>query len=231
MGREYDVQTPSGTVHVVEPELFAKVVNMTTVTQRPVTIESNQARKAMRDQIAGCTNCLLAYMGNGPILPSGPTPNDIMILAEAPTRVDDRARRIAHRGDPSLLLRRLLKRASLDLDDLFFANVVSCWPEDRVKEGITPCHDNLKTMIGACDPLVVLTLGATALGAVSDTKKMTITKNHGVPFQPRAGAFMGRWVFPTWHPAALKKNPGAETALAADLRSFGEFYRGLKDAS
>jgi uracil-DNA glycosylase family 4 len=194
-------------------------------TRSYTSVAETHNRTLVREQVRQCTSCTFCYNGNGPVLPSGPTPNDVMILGDAPTRSDDRAGHVTFKGDPGLLLRRLLARVDLDLDTLFFVNSIQCWPEAGITDrSLVACTKNLKALLGTCDPKIVLALGAVALKVTSDRRGRTITKDHGIPFQPKAGPFMGRWVFPTWHPAALKHTASAEIALSADIVTFAQFY-------
>jgi uracil-DNA glycosylase family 4 len=201
-------------------------------TRRTPTVELAIARRDLHHSIRDCRSCPLAFMGNGPVRPIGPTPNDIMILSEAPTRTDDKAGIVTHSGDPSQLLRKLLHAQGIELDDVFFANTISCWPGFRTpapaKGNIVACRPNVRAQVSVCDPAIVLTLGATALSEVTDNRKRKITTARGRPFRPLAGPLKDRWVFPTWHPGALKKNPGAVTALAADIATFVEFYTAMR---
>lgn len=207
---------------------------MSTSTRRRAedVYQHNLDRRSTIEQIKQCTKCSFCWNGNGPVGFSGPTPNDVMVIAESPTRTDDRQGLITHKGEASLMLRRMLMRSGLDLDHLFFTNAIACWPETGVPDrNLIACSPNLKAQLRLCDPLVVLALGATALKVTSDRRGRSIRKDHGQPFKPIAGPFMDRWVFPTWHPAALAKNASAETQLSADIAAFGEFYRGLRDGS
>lgn len=194
------------------------------------TVAATKRRDTVREEIKSCTRCMFAYNGNGPVLPSGPVPNDIMILGEAPTRTDDRHGFITFKGDPGLLLRRVLARHQIDLDRVFFVNAIQCWPEGDIPErNQLACLPNLRQLLAICDPMIVLALGAQALKVTSDRKGRTVTKNHGQPFLAQAGPFIDRWVFPTWHPAALKHTASAETAFSADIAAFADLYRKMRE--
>lgn len=198
---------------------------MLDTTRSTTTVAESKRRAEVFDKVSHCNRCLLAYNGNGPCRPWGPAPNDIMILGEAPTRTDDRRGQFTFSGDPGILLRRALATVGLDLDRLFAVGSVQCWPEERLATAnLTACHPNVKDLIAICDPKIVLVLGAWALKVAADRPKMTITKDHGIPFTARAGPFRDRVVFPTWHPAALKHTVSAETLFLADIRAFGEHY-------
>lgn len=187
-------------------------------------------------QLRDCRDCHLCWMGDGPVPFSGPT-GEIMVLGEAPTRAEDKARRRLFNvgrspDDPMRVLTNGLKRASLKQDELFFTNTVSCWPDGRPPTDleIRGCMHNVSMAVKVCDPRVVLALGATALKVCNDKvgkRRRSVTAHHGQPFLCRAGPMMDRWVFPTWHPAALKRNVGAELAFMVDMADFGEFYRAM----
>jgi uracil-DNA glycosylase family 4 len=198
---------------------------MLDTTRSYLTVAESTARAETLDKISHCNRCTLAYNGNGPCRPWGPAPNDIMILGEAPTRTDDRRGQFTFSGEPGLLLRRALATAQLDLDRLFCIGAVQCWPEERLAtSNLASCHPNVKALIALCDPKIVLVLGAWALRVAADRKKMTITRDHGIPFVAKAGPFRDRVVFPTWHPAALKHTKSAETLFLADIAEFARVY-------
>lgn len=198
-------------------------------TAQPGDVDSHTARIKMRDAVHACMNCSYCFNGNGPVLPSGPTPNHVMVIGDFPTRTDDRQGQLAFRDDAEVLLRSSLLRGHIDLDSLFHANTIQCWAgysktvPDRV---IRACVPNLKTMLAVCQPRVILTLGSMALRVSTDKVGRTVTKDHGRPFLSRAGPFMGRWVFPTWHPASIKHgfSTVAETRFRQDIADFCRWY-------
>lgn len=197
-------------------------------TRQRTSIAESRAIDALGEEIRGCQACTFCFNGNGPVLPSGPTPNDIMVLSDSPTRSDDRLGAISFKGEPGILLRRLLARVDLDLDRLFFANVVSCWPETSIPDrNILACTPNLRRLVKMCEPKVVLALGAIAFKVTADSRRRTLRNDHGVPYQARAGIFIDRWIFPTFHPGAVQhaKTNAMETMISADIAEFGRFYR------
>lgn len=197
-------------------------------TSRVPELIDNERRVAMGNAIRSCDSCILRWVGRGPVLPSGPTPNDVMVLVDAPPRQDDIARRVTHQGPASRLLRSALAQGGLSLDDVFLAHLVSCWPEKPLtKAMVTPCHSNLKRQVEACDPKAVLVLGAVAMNAVTDRKR-TLKKDHGKPFTPMAGPLRDRLCVVTWHPAAFKED-GRDlhniNDFNADVATFGRLVR------
>lgn len=202
---------------------------MLTKTRRTAELGDNQRRVDMARAISSCESCMLRWHGRGPVIPSGPTPNDVMVLVDQPPRQDDIARKVTHQGPASRLLRSSLRTAGgLSLDEVFLAHLVSCWSRDRLtKEFMAACHKNLKRQVEACDPRAVLVLGAVAMGAVAD-RKMTLKRDHGRMFKPAAGPLIDRWCMVTWHPAAFKED-GRDlhniNNFNADIATFGRFVR------
>lgn len=195
----------------------------------------NDNRVRMASDLAKCQRCEFRWHGNGPIMPSGPTPNDVMILADQPPRQDDRAGKITHKGDASRLLENRLKMVGLDLYQCFFGHVISCWSDPTIrkvtKTAAVPCHANLKAQVRACQPKAVLVLGAVALDVVTDRKR-SLKKDHGQPFVPEAGPLIGIPVVATYHPAGFKhEGPQARSNLnnwSADLATFAGMLKGLQ---
>lgn len=157
------------------------------------------------------------------LMGSGPTSTKIMVVGEAPgAREDDQ--HVAFVGKAGQLLDKLLmEHAKIDRDDCYVTNVAKCRPP----KNRTPERKEIKTCVEEyfyqelemVEPDFVLSLGNPALQGTLG--KSGITKHRGTAY-PKEGYV----VFPTFHPAAVLRNPRYLEPVEADLQRFGELVRG-----
>jgi uracil-DNA glycosylase family 4 len=185
-------------------------------------------RGEVNTQIAECKECGLHNHGKGPVPFRGPTPCRIMVLGEAPGITDDR-RGKPFLGETGRLLDSMCCEAGLgSTEQMFLANSICCLPVNGVPgEVLSACLPNLRSQVQLADPAWVLTLGSTALTAVQVDAQ--VTKVHGRPFGLQYGPFINRWIFPTFHPNAVIRDPKLKAKVMADLTTFRDCLEGTMD--
>lgn len=156
------------------------------------------------------------------LMGSGPTKTKIMIVGEAPGKREDDEHR-AFTGPAGKLLDKLLEeKAELLREDCYVTNVVKCRPpRNRTpdKAEIKTCVDEyFHAEMKMVEPDFVLSLGNPALYGV--LKKGGITKHRGNKYQKEDYIVM-----PTFHPAAVLRNPKYTDAVEADFEKFGQMVR------
>ena len=118
-------------------------------------------------------------------------------------------------GRSGQLLTRLLGEIELQRDDIYITNVVKCRPpgnRDPRPDEITACKGYLKRQIEIIDPKVVITLGNFS------TKLLLQTTTGITRMRGRAYEWWGRFLVPTFHPAAaLRGGDGVTNDIRADL--------------
>lgn len=153
---------------------------------------------------------------------SGPSPCDIMIIGEAPSfRRSDQAVAPFSRQSGKLLF-QLLQEVGISSDQCYITNVVHC----PLRENQTPstsevkaCMEYLLEEIDQVKPQYVLLLGATALKGV--LRKGKITQIHGTFIEKDGITYL-----PTFHPAAVLRDPSKMDLLRSDLRKFAQLTLG-----
>ena len=141
----------------------------------------------------------------------GPRRARAMLVGEQPGEEEDLQGK-PFVGPAGRLLRRAMAEANLSAEDTYVTNAVKhfSW-EPRGKRRIhkTPaqreiaaCHDWLDAELTAVKPVVIVTLGATALVAVLG-RKMTITAARNTELTLPGGARM----VATYHPSAVLRAP------------------------
>ncbi len=153
---------------------------------------------------------------------SGPSPCDIMIIGEAPSfRRSDQAA-VPFSGQSGKLLFQLLQEVGISSDQCYITNVVHCHPPENQTPStseVKACMEYLLEEIDQVKPQYVLLLGATALKGV--LRKSKITQIHGTFIEKDGITYL-----PTFHPAAVLRDPSKVDLLRSDLRKFAQLTLG-----
>jgi uracil-DNA glycosylase family 4 len=150
----------------------------------------------------------------------------LMVIGEGPGADEDRLGR-PFVGKAGQLLDKILASGGFDRHrNAYIANVVKCRPPgNRVP---TPteclaCLPYLREQMYILQPKVVLLLGATALrGVLGVTEGITKARGNWIEQD-------GVWYLPTFHPAALLRDPRRKVEVWADIQSLFWKYRELVD--
>jgi len=147
---------------------------------------------------SGCTACTLAEGRTNVVFGAGSPNADVLIVGEGPGKNEDE-QGIPFVGRSGQLLDRLLGEIGLERSDVYIANVVKCRPpgnRDPRPDEIDSCKGYLKRQIELIDPTVVITLGNFS------TKLLLKTATGITRMRGRAYEWWGRFLVPTFHPAA-----------------------------
>lgn len=168
-----------------------------------------------------CPGC--PYREFGPAIgPRGDPTSPIVLVGEAPgaTEIEEGE---PFRGPAGDVLWRAAAEARLLEGNLFITNSVACRPRNPVKPIRTPspdairaCHGRLARDLAEHPRAVIVTLGATALRAVTGQRGFRIRDVRGRPIPSDWGT-----VVPTFHPAYVLRRglEGPEyQMLVADLK-------------
>lgn len=136
---------------------------------------------------------------------SGAITSKIMFIAEAPGRLGADQYSIPLHGDKTgHNFEELLEFVNLDRSELFITNAVLCNPKDQDGNNSTPnkqeisnCASFLKKQIEIVNPDLIVTLGATALYALSliEPHSLSLKKDVRTVFD-----WFGRKLIPLYHP-------------------------------
>jgi len=161
-----------------------------------------------------CTACSLAKERTQVVFGAGSPDADVLIVGEAPGQKEDE-QGVPFVGRSGELLIRLLGEIELERHDIYITNVVKCRPpgnRDPRTDEIEACKGYLKRQIGLIDPTVVITLGNFSTKLLLSTT-VGITRMRG-----RAYEWWGRFLVPTFHPAAaLRGGDSVTNDIRADL--------------
>jgi uracil-DNA glycosylase len=162
-----------------------------------------------------CTDCGLAGGRTTVVFGSGSDAADVLIVGEAPGQQED-LQGLPFVGRSGQLLETLLREIQLERGDVYIANVVKCRPpgnRDPRPVEIDSCKPYLRRQIELIDPKVVVTLGNFSTKLLLKTST-GITKMRGSAYE-----WWGRYLVPTFHPAAaLRGGERVTDEIRVDLQ-------------
>ncbi len=163
---------------------------------------------------AGCTDCGLSQSRTNVVFSSGSSDALVMVVGEGPGQQEDE-QGIPFVGRSGQLLAKLLGEVGLEREDVYIANVVKCRPprnRDPKQDEIDACKPYLRRQIELVDPVVVVTVGNFSSKLLLATKT-GITRLRGTAYE-----WWGRYLVPTFHPAAaLRGGEQVTNQIRADL--------------
>lgn len=169
----------------------------------------------LNPQIQACTRCPLAAGITNKVPGQGSRRARLMLIGEGPGAQED-ASGLAFVGAAGQLLTNMLKAIHLNREDVFITNVVKCRPPGNrapLPEEAAACLPFLRAQTRLIRPQVILLLGASATKTVLGQDKR-ITHCRGQWTLSR-----GVWIMPTYHPAALLRDPAKKRDAWADLQA------------
>lgn len=181
----------------------------------------------LRATALGCPRCALAGTRTQVVFGEGSETARLMVVGEAPGAQEDRTGR-PFVGRAGKLLDLLLASVGFLREDVYICNVLKCRPpgnRDPLPEEIEACSPYLRRQVELVAPRVILTVGTfptqTLLGSTQPINRL----------RGRLHEYQGTPLIPTYHPAALLRNPGWIRPVWEDLQRLralldGETARG-----
>ncbi|MEW6244623.1 MAG: uracil-DNA glycosylase [Bacillota bacterium] len=175
---------------------------------------------ALGEEARGCRKCGLRAGCRGVVFGEGNESASVMLVGEAPGAVEDEMGR-PFVGPAGQLLDRILKAAGFAREDVYITNCVKCRPPGNripAPQEISACMPYLEEQVRIIAPSILVCLGATSTRALLG-RNLPITEVHG------------RWFFyrdipliPTFHPAALLRDPSKKKPVWEDFLKVREEY-------
>ncbi len=178
------------------------------VEQEPDSLE------AVAAEVAQCTRCRLCAGRTNTVPGEGSPHARIMWIGEGPGADEDRLGR-PFVGRAGQLLTRIIRSMGLTREEVFIGNVVKCRPPGNrtpLPDEVGTCLPYLERQIALIQPKIIVLLGASALHALIDPSA-SITRMRGT-WLTRNGIM----VMPTFHPAALLRDPGKNRLVWEDMK-------------
>lgn len=174
----------------------------------------------------GCRACGLRAGCRGVVFGEGDPRASLMLVGEGPGATEDELGRpfVGRAGE---LLDRILAAAGFRRQEVYITNVVMCRPPgNRVPTDaeMAACLPYLRAKMRLIRPAIVVALGSTATRALVHPRAR-ITQVRGTWHR-----FGGALVLPTYHPAALLRDPGKKRPVWEDFKQVREAHRRLAEA-
>lgn len=178
----------------------------------------------LKNDVDGCVKCGLAARRKNIVFGEGDPHATLMLVGEGPGAEEDRMGR-PFVGAAGQLLDLILAAINLRRDQVYIANIVKCRPPgNRVpsRAEAEACLPWLYKQIEIISPKIMVLLGATALQHLIDPKAR-ITRMRGQWLSSRSGIK----IMPTYHPAALLRDPSKKRPVWEDFQKVRDEYNRL----
>jgi uracil-DNA glycosylase family 4 len=168
---------------------------------------------ALGREAGACTRCRLAETRRTVVFNSGSGRIPLVFVGEAPG-ADEDARGEAFVGRAGQLLTKIIAAIGLDRADVYICNVLKCRPPENrnpLPDEIQSCAPFLAGQLDLLKPRVICALGLFAAQLLLESKapigqlRGRVFRYHGVP------------LVPTYHPAALLRNPALKRTVWEDV--------------
>jgi DNA polymerase len=187
----------------------------------------SQSLGELHDVYSECRRCPLGDLRTNFVFGVGNPNATVMFVGEAPGRDEDL------QGEPFVgragkLLNKILESIGFQREDVYIANILKCRPpgnRDPQPSEIASCEPILGRQITLIRPLILCTLGAFAARTLLDTKQ-GISRLRG-----RVHSYRGVPLIPTYHPAALLRNPAWKQPTWEDVQLLRREHDRLLEAS
>jgi DNA polymerase len=211
--------------HITKQETIQMKKNM---EHNPIkNIQTKNAEQKLEDlkqQIVNCKKCELGKYRLNAVCGSGDPYANIMFVGEGPGFQED------HEGKPFIgragdLLTKIIEAMGFKRETVYIANIVKCHPmknpenpelkgNDRppTPEEMQCCQPFLDEQIKIIAPKVIITLGA------SSTRALLKTDDVISSLRGKFTEYMGIPLMPTYHPAALLRNPKLKKDVWQDMK-------------
>jgi DNA polymerase len=169
---------------------------------------------ALGKEAAACERCALHKTRTHVVFNSGTGEVPLVFVGEAPG-ADEDAQGEAFVGRAGQLLTRIVAAIGLDRKDVYICNVLKCRPPSNrnpLPDEIETCAPYLFKQLDLLKPHAICTLGLFASQLLLDSKA-PIGKLRGRVFK-----FKNTPLLPTYHPAALLRNPALKRTVWEDVQ-------------
>ncbi|HET7497099.1 MAG TPA: uracil-DNA glycosylase [Candidatus Eisenbacteria bacterium] len=179
----------------------------------------SRALSELAAAVAACRACSLCRTRTKTVFADGDPAARLLFVGEAPGRDED-AQGLPFVGRAGQLLNKMIAAIDLKREGVYICNVLKCRPPDNrvpAPDEVERCRPFLEQQIELVKPALICALGLSAAQALLQTKS-SMASMRGKTF-----AFRGVPVIPTYHPAALLRNPGLKREAWVDLQRVRDF--------
>lgn len=181
----------------------------------PAAAVAGDTLQRIASEVAACKRCRLHSTRTRTVPGVGPATAGVVFVGEAPG-ADEDAQGEPFVGAAGQLLNRILAAIGFQREDVFITNILKCRPpnnRDPQADEVACCRPYLERQLAVMRPKVICALGRHAgtwlTGAPDNMKALRSGTYH----------YQGIRVFPTYHPAALLRNPNWKRPTWDDVQA------------
>ncbi len=170
--------------------------------------------------VGGCTKCQLASTRTNVVFGQGNPNAKLVFVGEAPG-ADEDAQGLAFVGRAGKLLTKIIAAIKLDRSDVYICNILKCRPPGNRTPAsleIECCIPYLTRQLDIIKPKIICALGNSAAQTLLNTKS-PMNRMRG-----RFHEFRDAILMPTYHPAALLRNPEYKRPVWEDMQLIQKEY-------
>ena len=190
--------------------------------ERPGSAERNAELAALAAQVSTCRKCTLCDTRTQTVFARGNGRTRVMFVGEAPGADEDR-QGFPFVGRAGQLLDQIIDAAGFDRELVYVANILKCRPpqnRDPRPEETAACTAFLETQIELVNPKIICALGRHAAQFLTGKPDAPMGQLRG-----RIHYYRDRiMVLPTYHPAALLRNPEWKRVVWDDMQILRQEY-------
>jgi uracil-DNA glycosylase family 4 len=168
-----------------------------------------------------CTECTLHENRTNGVFGEGPSDSKVMLIGEAPGRMEDETGR-PFIGSSGKLLSEIIESAGMDRSDFYITSIVKCRPPENrkpKKPEYSKCMElYLHKQIELIDPDIIGLLGNSATNALIG--KTSIKQIHGKTYERDGRKYMA-----LFHPAAALYSRKLLPQLKEDMLALKRLLR------
>lgn len=177
----------------------------------------------LEKELEGCSRCPLGATRTHMVFGRGSLTARVMFVGEGPGEQEDLQGK-PFVGKAGQLLDKIIAASSLPPNEVYICNVVKCRPpHNRLPEPreVEACKPFLREQIRAIRPKIIVCLGALAAQTIV-RPEARITRDRGRWVQK--GSFE---IMPTFHPAALLRDPAKKRLVWEDMQQVRDEFKRL----
>jgi DNA polymerase len=164
--------------------------------------------------VSECRKCGLCGTRTNTVFADGTSTARLVFIGEAPGRDED-LKGLPFVGRAGQLLDKMIAAIQLRRDEVYICNVLKCRPPENrtpAPDEVEQCLPYLEQQLALVRPALICALGLSAVQALLKTKS-SMASLRGRTFEYR-----GIPLIPTYHPAALLRNPGLKREAWEDMQ-------------
>lgn len=193
------------------------------LVEEGVSESEEETLNKVLNEINNCQKCKLSHTRTNIVFGVGSEKAKLLIIGEAPGYDED------IKGEPFVgkagqLLTRMLKAINIERSDVYITNVVKCRPphnRNLLNDEISKCESYLLKQLRIIKPKIILALGNFAAQTLLHTST-GITKLRGKFY-----SYHEIKLLPTFHPAAVLRNPSLRKPVWEDLQLLRDKYNNI----